>query len=582
MPLHFTYRPPVPSRAAANHSGSSGISRPSAMPAPAALIAGSHNKPFVHPVMQRRIMVGKEQLSYPDAETAFHALRSTFSQVNGRILYNVLQKLDAANMQYHNFKSLQFDIEKELPTSTPAPAMGIDSVMEKEGLAEFAAAQDKFQIGLTSMDGLQSAGFEFEFASFKKTVEGEYTEEEIIPSHQLMGSSLKMGDYFNLGWRLESDSYNTLELVTPPFVFPKNSLGSARVRSTKEQINHTLSTLAEQFGSGISLPETAGRLAAAGLGTGWSIAGKYNNYGVIKNKKSGGKVYDQMNISMFPEEIGALLEERFSKFDRHSRGVYQNTLPENTARRIREAFGQVGKEIPPQVANAIAVFSRYASNAVAIPGMRHRQDTGRRKDTTSTDVKETLGVWVKTDALNLIKPILADKQHMQQFCITLEEAGAGIMKIFRVEGAKMIEAEKPKPVMMPSTSSGELSLLDAIKQVMQRDNLQKGDPNIMPRAKALVEQSKKSAQPEKPKEPEETPAVTKMKEYVQLMLQEVDAFIRRALQVATHEEKAPTSTTSEFLNERYGTGEGVRKGTYLKNVRTTTGPMYVAEIRDQS
>jgi hypothetical protein len=538
--------------------------------------------PGLEPVVQRRIMVGKEQLDYPDAETAFHALRSTFSQANGSRLYNVLLQLNAGNMRYHNFISLKSDIERHISTAAPAPAMDINSVMTKDNLAEFTAAQDKFQIGLTSMDGLQSAGFEFEFASFKKTPAAEYTKEEIIPSHQLMGSAMKMGDYFNLAWRLESDSYNTLELVTPPFVFPKTSEGSGKLRSKKEQINHTLTAIADQLGPAATLPETAGRLTAAGLGNGWNIQGAYKNFGVTKNAKSGGAVYDQMNISMFPEEIGAMLEERFSKFDTHLRGTYINTLPENTARRVREAFGQVGREIPPAVANAIAVFSRYASNAVAIPSMRHRQDTGQRKDTTPTDVKETLGIWVKTDALNLIKPILSAPTDMELFCNILTEAKKGIMQVFITEGDRMVRAEEPPPVMMPPTSSGGgLTLLDAVKQVMAQHGLQKGDPQIMKLANALVAQSKNNTQPQAPQQPAEAPAVTKMKEYVQLMLAETAAFIQRALEVGTHVEKAPGSTTSEFLEERYGTGEGVRKGTYLKNVPTSDGPMYVTEIRDQ-
>ncbi|HEU4555700.1 MAG TPA: hypothetical protein VFS25_22835 [Chitinophaga sp.] len=574
MDQHFTYRSPVSSRAAANHSASSGISKRA--PVPVQMLPGSE------PVVQRRIMVGKEQLDYPDAETAFHALRSTFSQANGRRLYNVLLQLNADNMQYHNFISLKSDVERQISTTGPAPAMDIENVMAKDNLAEFTAAQDKFQIGLTSMDGLQSAGFEFEFASFKKTPAAEYTKEEIIPSHQLMGSAMKMGDYFNLAWRLESDSYNTLELVTPPFVFPKTSEGSGKLRSTKELINHTLAALADQLGTTATLPETAGRLTAAGLGNGWQIQGAYKNFGVTKNAKSGGKVYDQMNISMFPEEIGAMLEERFSKFDIHSSGSYVNGLPENTARRIREAFGQVGGNIPTAVTNAIAVFSRYASNAVAIPSMRHRQDTGQRKDTTPTDVKETLGIWVKTDALNLIRPILSTPTDMELFCQTLVKAREGILNIFRTEGARMIRAEEPPPVMMPPTSSGGgLTLLDAIKQVMSQHQLQKGDPRIMPLAKKLQAQSTNNTQPQAPQQPSEAPAVTKMKEYVELMLAETAAFIQRALEVGTHVEKAPGSTTSEFLEERYGTGEGVRKGTYLKNVPTTAGAMYVTEIRDQ-
>ncbi|MNS48582.1 hypothetical protein D3C72_811620 [compost metagenome] len=63
------------------------------------------------------------------------------------------------------------------------------------------------------------------------------------------------------------------------------------------------------------------------------------------------------------------------------------------------------------------------------------------------------------------------------------------------------------------------------------------------------------------------------------MLVDVEAFIQRALQVDKHVEAHPKSTTSEFLSETFGTGEGVRKGTYIKGIPTSKGPMYVTELR---
>jgi|GEM_PF-6834159 len=515
------------------------------------------------PVVQRKITATKDQIEYPDAEVAFHALRSTFPEANGKHLYSVLLGLNATDQKYHDFRNLKLDISEKLKAPAgPLPELSIEQVMEREDLPGFMNAQDKFQLGLTSMDGLQSAGFEFEFASFKAP-HADYTKDEIIPSHQLMGASLKLGDYFNLAWRLESDSFNTLELVTPPFVFPKSGGGNAKRDEIKADINKSLTDITGGLTEDATLAGTAGQLAAQGLGKGWSITGKYINFGVVKNQKSGGAVYDQANISLYPAEIGALLEDRFSKFDtEHSRNVFQNTLPENTARKVRYAFGLVGKGASAAVNQAVAIFARYASNALAIPSMRYRQDNNQRKDTLPTEVKETLGIWVKTDALNLLKPILSEEADAQLFIKALGAAGAGIIDIFRSEGEKMVRSVAEAPV-----EKGKLA-----------DFFDKSAVDKKQALTTAQEALKKFDQEQLMQREKKTKA---MMEYVGLMLQEVDAFIKRALAVQTHTEKAPQSTTSEFLNERYGTGEGVRKGTYLKNIPTSAGSMYVTEIRDQ-
>src|SRR2546421_728735 len=50
----------------------------------------------------------------------------------------------------------------------PAPALG-EVMAQVDDLAAFTRGQDRLQGGMASMDGKQSAGFEFEFASFTQT-----------------------------------------------------------------------------------------------------------------------------------------------------------------------------------------------------------------------------------------------------------------------------------------------------------------------------------------------------------------------------------------------------------------------------
>lgn len=454
--------------------------------------------------------------------------------------------------------------------------LSINEVMAQDTLKGFMEAQHIFQLELEQMDGLDSAGLEFEFASFALPGQ-DYQKEEIIPSHWTMARTDIFGRRFGLAWKLESDSFNTLELVTPPFVYPRASQGQTKRKQIKQAVEDETHSIArdleEEEGT---LPKAAKKLAAAGLGTGWQVENPYLNFMVVRNRKSGGSVYSQENVSMFPEEIGAMLEDKFKGFNVSMMPFME---PVGLALQIRQALNDLLKgyssNLDPEITdrtavkNAIAVFARYASNAIAIPSMCHRQETGERKDTMPTEVKDTLDVWVKTDALNLLKPILAKPEDLQLFTGVLERGQEEVLACFTGVSEWMIQQATPPPIIQQKEPEIDPEQLRPLFLLLKQQNPQMSSTDLMRMAKEQLA----------PQAPQGPDPVEKMREYTALMIAEVEAFIIRAIRVAEHLEIAPTSTTEQFLQEEYGTGEGVRKGTYLKGIPTSKGSMYVTELR---
>jgi len=450
--------------------------------------------------------------------------------------------------------------------------ISIHSVMNEKNLSHFLILQHLFQQALQSMNDLKSIGYEFEFASFAKS-DGVYSDQEIIPSHQLMAKSAIGGNFFGLSWRLESDSKNTLELVSPPFVFSRDDIGQTKSYTVKREIEDQAKNVADKIDKRKgSLENVANTLSKRGIGFGWNLDSKYKNYRILTNKKSGG-VYAQRNESLYPHEIGKLLDDKFNDYAKHnppSESAATAIYPPNVALLVRKHFlAELPKdaEHSDAIKQAVSVFSRYASNVLAIPSFRHRQVTGERKDTMATDIKETLEVWVKTDPLNILKHLLKEKTDLDVFHIALSNAKLNITKVFITAGQKFVtDAKRPDPP--------EPTLIE----IKERMNILKLKPELKDTAlKDIIPLAKKELIQERAHHGPD-PSLT-VQGYTQEMLVDLAAFIQRALQIDKHVEAHPKSTTSEFLSETFGTGEGVRKGTYIKGVSTAKGPMYVTELR---
>lgn len=460
--------------------------------------------------------------------------------------------------------------DKPIQMHTIQRAVTIEEVMEETELKNFIAKQKEFQKDAGSMDNLRSAGFEYEFASFTKSGEA-YTEQEIIPSHQTMATAPMPENKFGLGWNLESDSLNTLEMVTPPLLFSGDKAGAAKSKSVYEQLKGVLASLPKDK----VLPAYTEQLAGQGIGDAWATVADYLTYQVVDKKKSGPGVYGQENISLTPDEIGDMLVSRFR--DSTTSVDIGTALPTASALAVRGKFASVLPEDKTgNLTKAAAIFSRYISNVVGIPSMHCRQVTGERFDTTPTEVKETLDIWIKTDALNLLAKILKDGER-SAFLETIAKLQEDIMDYFKSLADKITEQKKSEiqtKQMILETQLKE-TRLSRIKGLISEDTSDKSPKEKVQAAQQLIN--------------DEDGKTLKTLENIlpvlnlgcTLMLQETGAFISRVLALNSHKESLPTSKTSEFLEEKYGSGEGVRKGTYLPGIPAGKESMYVTEIRNE-
>lgn len=461
--------------------------------------------------------------------------------------------------------------DKPVQMHTIQRAVTINEVMEETDLKNFIAKQKEFQKDAESMDNLRSAGFEYEFASFTKGGEA-YTQQEIIPSHQIMATAPMPENKFKLGWNLESDSLNTLEMVTPPLLFSGDERGTAKSKAVYEQLKGSLHSIPK----GVTIPTYTASLAELGIGDAWTTLADYQTYQVIDKQKGGKGIYGQVNISYTPQEIGDLLTARFTETT--SDFKIGATMPTESAHEVKDMFTQAIREDKTgNLTRSASIFARYISNVVAIPSMHCRQKTGERFDTAPTEVKETLDIWVKTDALNLLEKILKDGERAY-FLRTVADLQEELMRYFTSLAGKIIKMAETSIKL--KQDSMEASLKDTRPQrVMVRVASDKSDkPETQKKIAAL-----------KTIQDEDKEAVAALKGILpvwtagrDLMLQEAKTFIGRVLALDHHTESPPTSKTSEFLEEKYGSGEGVRKGTYLPGIPTGKERMYVTEIRNEA
>ncbi|KAA1247916.1 hypothetical protein [Aquimarina sp. RZ0] len=517
-----------------------------------------------------------------------------------------------------------FPVPQLLDSEQTLQQLTIEEVIKETDLSKFMKAQELFQSQIKLMDGLDSSGSEYEFASFFR--EGKrYSEEEIIPSHQVLASSRKFGK-FGLAWKLESDSRNTLELVAPPLVFPRDIKG----KNKREEVSGKLVEVLQTVNKGdepLSLETVMLKLAEAGLGEAWEIKRPELNLVVIKKQKSGDTVYVQENVSMFPTEIGDLLIQKIEGFESSSlEDPMITSLNRMTNSIYKELTQKTGDDPSVAMKRAIAVFARYVVNIAGIPGMLERQATGIRRDSTPTSIKEIHGVWIKTDALNLIKNFFTNKEDLDRFkkvidgginpkvfdelVVTNQEKAkffqqALAQDLSRVGGPGLVSKKEAhfkflrRKLLNKEINHKEISevkrLGDKILEINDALSIEEAfnlTGIILKHSNSRLTRGRIELVVAKYKEngrvtPEDMATIStydpieRIEEFHGIMFGELKSFTQRIQEMDGTREFVPQEeeTTAKFLSEVYGDGRGVRKGTRLPAIATSSGNMYVVELR---
>lgn len=478
--------------------------------------------------------------------------------------------------------------------------------------AEFATAQRAYQVMLLDVFKLspgdvmnvhRSAGFEYEFGRFVDPARPQITiEPELLRSHVTMAVSPPWSPLFGgraACFRLETDSYNSLELVTPPFVilicgetgghyaamhqlYSTTTLGLGGLMQEARPEKKSESSSSDDGPSGstdvIGVPISKQLpLLAKLLGTPeWMWEGETPTETFLftfQSSKHGSKAYGQANLSMTPEEIltaAALMPSWNEEQDnlglssaKQAKSV-PTTVSENIAQLMFSAAG-FGKDI--KLDGAIQLYARSASNLVGLPSIRYRQASGLRPEegNLATSIKETLLLWVKDfphailgDALcgteqagPFIEALLATRDKAWELIATALEQNVQVLALESTKKVKaMASMDRVKPLLLQLPPNERLPAK------------RRYDEGTHPEQEPLQTGAKAAAMAL-------DLALTEYRNMVDL--------VASTLKGAPYEKKH----TKEEGTEQFGDGYGVRKDTYLDRAPGERR-LRVAEVRDTS
>lgn len=286
------------------------------------------------------------------------------------------------------------------------------------------------------MDTHKSVGFEYEFAGYSWQ-EGESNEPP--DSHTTIAKSGKHSQLFDTPFSLETDSGQTLELVTPPLlVDTKNEEGNWKdITKNIYQVYKRTATelMASQLDKSLS---SSDKELNSRIGGDWQIDKQFGNQMIWdENSKHQNETYSQMNIGMSYDELELVGSEEEGGEEtgaadsllKQLKAELDEVLEEELADAFESQYGEDDWEKPVnklynEVSKSFPHISRGLSNILAIPSVLHRQtsSTGSTK-LLHTSIKEVDGFWLKYSPVALLKENLTKEARgeLSRFMGDIEE-----------------------------------------------------------------------------------------------------------------------------------------------------------------
>jgi hypothetical protein len=458
----------------------------------------------------------------------------------------------------------------------------------------------------------RSAGYEYEFGRFYDPERPEVTTEpELLRSHVTLALSPVFSGLFEgraAHFRLETDSRNCLELVTPPFLslvcgdtgavllgihklFAETTvqLGyalQAKRRPVQEQSDSESEDSSEKKAPvkekdpGVPIFEQLGLFGAQICDGTWNWVAEEP---VTKNfcfayggAKHGTKAYGQANISMTPEEIiltAALLPEWNG--EESSSGV-TTAITKSVPTKLSEdicslMWGTVENKEDQRLRGAVNLYARATSNVVALPSILYRQTSGERPEegNLATEIKETLLLWVKDFPHTVIADCLFDTESAGGFIGAVKQTEDLAWQLIDVElkkNLRILEEETRRKVDHFASREGYiLPLLLRLEQ--QKVELKE-------RQKIALQLHKK----QHPCQLSLLAGIEAARNALAQAEQEYRAMVGLHLATLAGKPYVKRHTKDENVEE-FGSGYGVRKDTYLDRAPGDRR-LRVAEIRD--
>ncbi|RSZ61107.1 hypothetical protein HF313_16410 [Massilia atriviolacea] len=324
-------------------------------------------------------------------------------------------------------------LSANLPGRLRARAAPIDGYKKIADMSagDFIAEQKAYQTKLLSkhtkdsiMSSHRSVGFEYEFTGH--SLAG-------TASHIILARTPPQSDLFGIGFELETDSGDVVEIGMPPFIVPNKTDGSPDRKEIQEihiKMRAALGevrTAANKLGSA-NLDALLELLKEKGVGTGWvrstaqESAIEIDNMQIVEptaSKLQGGNIYSQMNISLNGDEIADAIigsrvdsqDEDTSTADRSHMGILCKEL-DDTALAHLEAQAGDDAELEALPAHFIHL-NKALANTMAIPSILiQRVATLPDDDDYSSIVKELASVWAKDWVPNILATTSASRDDL--------------------------------------------------------------------------------------------------------------------------------------------------------------------------
>lgn len=384
----------------------------------------------------------------------------------------------------------------------------------------------------------RSFGFEYEFATWELTPNNTVD----VPSHTEVGKSAPLSSLFNTPFILETDAQKELELVAPPLL-----AGGANGVINKTFISqvHALFVAAlVAFRTTHATANTRVNLLPfnnhIGTGWNWNASGALIRVATARNKWAGktNQIGYQLNIALTPHEIVAQFQENSPGSDKEHQDVYTKIL-----KRFHDSATYKGLISARKTAidPAILLLSKGVSNAIAIPTLSLVSKI--RKPWVSGDlhshVKDLHGIWIKDNVPNItLAAVKGDHQAQNDLRdIILSEKDWIARHIL----TNIPTYTPPKEVKGESTG-----IKDMRKAHTELDTVAKGGTTAL----------KKAAE-----------------------VEAIACLDKVAERLRTHDEKPTINTKTDFLAEKFDTGDGVRKDTYANIPVLGNNTLHLAELR---
>lgn len=266
------------------------------------------------------------------------------------------------------------------------------------------------------------SGFEFEFATYKNDQE--------LPSHISLAATKGPSELHpDLNFELETDNHFEIEISIPPLYFQRGDTEKASIRDAHDSLRNALKQAREETiaegeakGSPSKLNFLTGKLRDKGIGlSGWDLTEQGEKLTVDSNRvkhpkkdqfdKENDEIYGQINVTMTTDEIVSLMDEIEIKYKQSPNEIERGPLGKFflTTSPIKKFEPAEKDERAEYVTQRL--YSKMISNVFAIPAILFRKNPqfvnslGKLPEEweMSSTVKELLSVWIKALNQDVIK-----------------------------------------------------------------------------------------------------------------------------------------------------------------------------------